>query len=310
MMLMKSADKDELIRHSSQYIDDTPFRANARLLQSKWREKRGFPMLTYGNLLEPEFAKRSKVNFLTENIRILVTKAVEDSRISRAIVKEPRIWNNLLSSQSLCFNLFGELYWDLDMASEYFRRLFPKTVEKVISIKFEYSPGRRDTKYLGDNSAFDAFIEYVRGDIKGFLGVEVKYSEDLCEESKAEAGKNYKERYREVTESSGVFRSESISVLRYPPLSQIWRDHLLALATRQDYDEGFLVFLFPEKNAKCCDEVSAYLKQLSSGNELETGFCPRHLEDFIYALGDISEAEWVQELRERYLFESPEDAVE
>ncbi|QDG52136.1 hypothetical protein FIV42_15710 [Persicimonas caeni] len=36
---------------------------------------------------------------------------------------QPRIFNNLLSSQPLCFNLFGELQQNLELATEVFRTL-------------------------------------------------------------------------------------------------------------------------------------------------------------------------------------------
>ena len=67
---------------------------------------------------------------------------------------------------------------------------------------------------------------------------------DIKEETKAKADKNYKELYSTLTNACGLFKPNCIDILRKPPLSQIWRDHLLSIATKQDYDEGFFVFLF------------------------------------------------------------------
>jgi len=168
--------KDERIKFN---LKDTDFSAYARLLQSKWRHKQGFPKGKLGNFLDIEYAKATKANFLTDNIRQLVTQEIANAKKTGGLISEPRIWDNLLSSQPLCFNLFGELHFDLNLATKYFQKLFPNRLDMVTAVKFEYSPGRGDKKYLGDHSAFDVFVEYAKGNKKGFIGIEVKYAESL-----------------------------------------------------------------------------------------------------------------------------------
>lgn len=298
---MKRPSKEERLKYYVDYPQDTDFSAFARLLQSKWREKKGYPELKMGNFLDVDFAKKLKVNFITDNIRKLVVEEVRRARESGGLIGEPRIWNNLLSSQPLCFNLFGELHYDLNLATQFFQKLFPNTIDKIIAIKFEYSPGRGNAKYLDDHSAFDVFVEFKKDELKGFIGIEVKYAESLKEETKDKAKKNYKERYAAVTANSGLFKDNSIEYLKQPPLSQIWRDHLLSIATRQDYDIGFFVFLFPAKNTQCQEGVNSYGKFLANDREELNGFYPRHLEEFIYTLTELVDAEWAMELKERYL---------
>lgn len=70
---MTRPSKEELIKFNVDYLPDTDYAAFARLLQSKWRDKKGFPFIKYGNFLEEEFAKTSKANYLTDNIKELVT---------------------------------------------------------------------------------------------------------------------------------------------------------------------------------------------------------------------------------------------
>lgn len=301
MVTINRPTKDEKIKYNVDYLHDTDFSAYARLLQSKWREKKGFPELKLGNFLEIEFAKTTKSNFLTDNIRQLVTKEVANAKKNGGLISEPRIWNNLLSSQPLCFNLFGEFCFDFELATKFFQQLFPSRVDKVTAVKFEYSPGRGDKKYIGDHSAFDVFIEYSKDDKKGFIGIEVKYAESLREETKDKANINYKDQYATLTNDSGFFKHGSIDFLRQPPLSQIWRDHLLSLATKRDYDEGFFVFLFPAKNIHCQNGVDNYKKYLAFDNEEQTGFYSRHLDDFINTIADVVCADWTRELRQRYL---------
>ena len=49
----------------------------------------------------------------------------------------------------------------------------------MTGVRFEWSPGRGDQRYAGNRSAFEVFIEYVGGRGRSFLGIEVKYHEDL-----------------------------------------------------------------------------------------------------------------------------------
>src|SRR5258706_6885377 len=134
--------KEERIQYNVDYSKDSEFSAYARLLQSKWREQKGYPGSKFGNFLEVKFAKASKANYLTDNIRELVVEEILNAKKNGALISEPRIWDNLLSSQPLCFNLFGELKHDLELATRFFRKIFPSKIDQVTSIKFEYSPGR------------------------------------------------------------------------------------------------------------------------------------------------------------------------
>lgn len=293
--------KEERLKYHVDYPQDTEFSAFARLLQSKWRDKKGYPELKMGNFLDTEFSKVMKANFITDNIRNLVTQEVKNAKKNGGLIGEPRIWNNLLSSQPLCFNLFGELYYDLELATKYFVRLFPNEIDEVTAILFEYSPGRGDIKYTGDHSAFDVFVEYKKNNSKRFMGIEVKYAESLKEETKDKARKNYKDRYVELAKESGLFKEDGITFLKQPPLSQIWRDHLLAIATKKEFDYGFFVFLFPSGNVQCQRGVDAYKQHLIDSNEEKSGFYVRYLEDFINTLTELHDADWVKELKERYL---------
>lgn len=300
---MRKPSKDELEAWSAYYADDSAFAANARLLQSKWRDSMGYSYSKYGNLLEVDFAKSTGANYLTDNIFQLVEESVLKAKMDGAMIGEPRIWNNLLSSQPLCFNLFGELYLDLGLATRFFKTLFPGRIDRVNSIKFEYSAGRGDKQYTGDHSAFDVFVEYEYSGSNGFIGIEVKYAESLKEESKDKAAKTYtkhKTQYERLT-SEDLFVPNALNLVRQVPISQIWRDHLLSLAHLKDYNEGFFVFLYPKNNENCQKGVDEYKKYLKSSEENINGFYPRTLEEFIDALKSVSNAQWIYDLENRYL---------
>jgi PD-(D/E)XK nuclease superfamily len=293
--------------YSVDYSGDTDFSAYARYLQSKWRVSKGLPFnkKKYGNFLPPEIAEKEKANFLTDKTKLLAEYELLRKRNFGKLIKEDRMWENLLSSQPLAFNLFGELHFDHKLATGLFKRLFPGKLDKVTEILFEHSPGRGDKNFTGDRSAFDVFVEYSRKGAKGFIGIEIKYAENLREETGDKAAASYKKHkinYTDLT-TPKIFKSNAIDTISKIPLSQIWRDHLLSLATRKIYDEGFFVFLFPKQNKECQAGVDAYQKFLvgNNSNEELTGFFPRYLDDFILTLKEMHHVKWTEELDKRYL---------
>lgn len=302
---MKRPSEKDLRDYNVFYKPDTDFASHARLLQSKWRVKQGFkmnakPKSNYGNFVDTDFAKDKKVNFLTDNIKKLVSEKILEIRSQGGLVGEPRIWNNLLSSQPLCFNLFGELHYDLDLATRFFQKLFPNKVTSVTKIDFEFSSKRKNP----DNSAFDVYVEYLHNNKKHFFGIEVKYQENLFEEAKSKAIENFEkheESYINLTNKSNFFKPNSIENLKIAPLAQIWRDHLLAYNMTDENISGSFIFLYPFDNAECKKGVSSYQKYLISDNEELTKFYPRDLAYFIRTLHEMHNTTWTQQLVERYL---------
>ena len=187
----KKPSKNLLQDYHVEYEYDSVFSSRARLLQSIWRvehlqleemgasEKGNY----FGNYLPIEIAKQKGLNFLNETILKTVQDTIQNKEAG-SLIMEPRIWNNMLSSQPLCFNLFAELKENLTLASDLFSTLFPDRVSEVLEIKFEYSPGKNDPKYLNDGTAFDVFCIYKTCDQKrGFIGIEVKYAENMTQSS-------------------------------------------------------------------------------------------------------------------------------
>ena len=313
-ILMDQELRKECEKHQVYYHQDSKFARYGRLLQSKWREKKGYPIgksargIVFGNYIEAEYAKKEKVNFLTGNIRDLVVEELINAKKTKALIREDRMWNNLLSSQPLCFNLFGEFHYNLELATTFFKNLFPKRIDKVNSVLFEHSPCRGNKNFTGDRSAFDVFIEYKSHEgKKGFVGIEVKYVETLREGAdKADTTyETHKKEYLRLA-TAEIFKPESIENLKKSPLFQIWRDHLLSISLLKNnlYEEGFFVFLFPKGNEECCNGVKQYTEQLAFPQDLQeekTGFYSRFLDDFIENLHGLVNQAWTKELKERYL---------
>lgn len=305
---------DELAASLNTFVQaDSEFQRRARVLQSIWRQEHDFLCGTYsssddrplGSRLPMPWAQETLENFLTEPVRDVVKSEVCDPVASAGkLYGKPRIFNNLLSSQPLCFNLFGELTCDFHLASAVVSSLSDGRFTEVTSIAFEYSPGRGDARYLNDSSAFDIFVRCrTAGGGTGFLGIEVKYHENLA----GTAGED-RVRYDEVADQMGCFTEER-GLLKASPLQQIWRDHMLAGSTRiQDgYDDGMFVMLYPQNNPHVSSALDNYRAQLSS----EETFAAWTMDDFASKLRDLSDAPWIELFYDRYLaFEKIDQRLE
>ncbi len=214
---------NELAKHYLVYeeSDGGGFQRKARILQSIWRSESGYEAGEYagkirGNYLEKRWAEKTLNNYLSETIKGVVAKEVNENA-EKKLYARPRIFNNLLSSQPLAFNLFAELKADLRLASDVFRYLLPERVDEVVRIEFEHSPGRGSDRYTGDRSAFDVYAEFLnKAGEKGFVGIEVKYHENLRNQPA-----RMKQRYREIAFGMDCFDSGTIEKLEAAPMEQI-----------------------------------------------------------------------------------------
>jgi hypothetical protein len=207
----------------------------------------------------------------------------------------PRLFNDLLSSQPLAFNLFGELALDVSRASAVARRLWPGRVDSVTRLEFEWSPGRWNPRYLSNGTAADIAIFHTTPDGgTGAIFIETKYHEDL-------RGKDHalKPRYHEVAFDSFAFLKHSR--LQSGMLQQLWLDHLLVLALKRTdkLASALFVLMYPEINERCREAAIAYSEALDPSRT--PTFEARTLEDVISAFEDDANAGLAAAFRERYL---------
>jgi len=281
------------------YKDSSSFAEKARLLQSIWRTEKGYEFEKYGNFLQEDFAKQTGANFLSKTIFEFVKNEVKTKHEKEKVIQEPRIWNNLLSSQPLAFNMFGELKQNTELATKIFQDLYSeRNINNITRIEFEYSPGRRDPKYTGDRSAFDVFIEYEnRENKKGFFGIEVKYAETLNDKPSS-----HKPNYEKISEKSGIFDMSKLDKLKQKPIQQIWRDHLLTLSlfvTNNDYKIGDFVYLYPVDNKNCETAIEKYEQTFDQTKE--SYFRPLTIEKLTETIKKYCNEDWINEFENRYL---------
>lgn len=298
---------------------DNRYQAYYRYLQSLWRESNNIPVKksdgqsdndVYGN-----YTSDPEANFMSDGIRSLVNHELAPENKGDRLIEEIRLRSNLLSSQPLCFNLFGELKLNLKKALQFFNTLYDNYFKSIDKIEFEYNPARRDPRLTGDRSAFDVFVEYtsVFGK-KGFIGIEVKYSEtlnegaatveDILNKQFCNGPRTRRDRYRELSE--GLFAETSYEELEQLPAFQIWRDYLLAVsmckAFPEKYDEGIFLFLAPFSNKNCRDGVEKYKNLLLNPEvSLDSHFCYAWLEEYIDTLDKVFGEDWTKDMKIRYL---------
>ena len=175
-----------LRRHHCGEPNDTRFRAAARLRQSLWREAHGYACGRYGHsdgricrlgsLVSARTGSRG-VNLIDTILIPLVQHELAYREVG-VVIHTDRLWNNLLTSQALAFNLFGPLKQRPALATAVMRRLIPDLVGDVTGLLFEHSPGRGHPRYTADHTAFDVLVRCTTPQGRNaFVGIEVKYSE-------------------------------------------------------------------------------------------------------------------------------------
>lgn len=270
-----------------------------RLNASLWRQEQGLGATTtsnglLGSCLANSCAQKGK-NLMSDAARLAAERELKQPG---KLIERDRLYKNLLTSQALCFSIFGDLQNDLSVASKVIGALLGVQIE-VTRIELEHSPGRGDRSYTGDFSAADAYIEYTAGNRRGFLCVETKYFENLALQPNWKD--TYRPRYSEVAAGMGCFRAGCEAILKKPPLEQLWRDHLLAGSIlhhpREQFDEGHFVLLYPTWNESCTYVVEAYRDCLSDSDTFRVW----SLEEVANALLDHARYDWASSLRDRYL---------
>lgn len=173
----------EALRAAHALVDgDKPGQAELRLRQSLWRQRLGIPPGVAG---EHPVGSRLPAGDRTNNfLTPAVAATVEETRAQRgALVSAPRVYENLLSSQPMAFNLFAEAAANPSLRTAIGRAVWPDLLAVVDRVGFEWSPGRGDRAFLGNKSAFDVVI--AGRDPAGrnaLVGIEVKYHENMTQD--------------------------------------------------------------------------------------------------------------------------------
>lgn len=256
----------------------TAFRQRTRLHQAHWREAHGHPIGTQpyvprrgadarpvGNRVPLAYGRETGATFVTP--AALQAARTRTSYVEREqSLDHQRLWADLLSSEALAFNLFGDLAADHGRADRAIHAWAPDAPGHVSEVRFAYSPGRLDPEWLNSLRAFDAaFVLDPDDGSHGIVGIDVKYHERLKRETPKPTNLR---RYREVHERSGAFRPAAFDAVSGPSnLWWLWLEHLLLLSMLQHpsgaWTWGRYVFVHPAGNPDMADASARYRELLA-----------------------------------------------
>lgn len=227
-------------------------------------------------------------------------------------IKKDRLFNNLLSSMPLAFNLFHPLMMLLESnqpeVNKIVTALFPGyRIKEVEKIDIEFIP-LPITKYTNDKSAMDAVIFFKdNNDKTNIISIEVKYTDSLGTNKATENKLKV-----DVAKETGYFTKEGIEYIRKGCM-QIYRNFLLTEKYRvmENLSNSYSIILAPAKHPTTESEIISLKKYLSDACPLNK-FEKYTLEDFVKIIANnISEEkykDWIAWFDRRYLaFDKVED---
>ena len=308
-----------------EYKGDSRFVAECRRLQSIYRYEIGEEIRPYtdrygnvhyyGNYISNGENPKEGCwkNFLTEHAFNYAKDRVEHKKKYETIEGD-RLFNNLLSSQPMAFNLFCPL--------RQMREESPETATKVIKaalpgypihivteVELEFIP-ENHMELTGDKSAMDAIIRFEdEHGKKGFIAVETKYSENLGTNVAYDKDKDGKKIPRaksiEAVKELQCFKleEERLIIEGKKGLTQIYRNFLLSETFGLDEGlQSYSIILASKKHRTTKKELESLTNVLR--NEYKDKIKQVYLEDFVNAIINNSPTEYrvvFERFYDRYL---------
>jgi hypothetical protein len=289
-----------------QHGRDAPFARRMRLHQSWYRahvlslECGTGPTASseraFGNMLTRTDGDAG-ANFLTPEIFRVAQRRLAENR---GAVEPYRLKHNMLSSQPMCFNLFGPLVDDLSLATRLVRAHWGKNIAHVTRVVVEWAPTPK-REHLDDKTAFDAFIEVEFQDGRmGFIGIETKLTEPFSKQ------RSDKPSYRRWMTPDGPWRDDVSDRVAEVAHNQLWRNHLLAEAVLRHpaspYQEGHLAVVYHPLDERCTSTIASYQTLLREPKAVEDLPLDRLVAAWQEELGEGS---WLDAFRARYIDLAP-----
>lgn len=251
----------------NQSPSDSPLAARMRLHQSWWRafvlnEEPGLHPMDATKQIGSSIlnGETSFANFLDDYARRAVRETLaQRGASSKGMISESRLFNNLLSSQPLCFNFFGRLKYNPELATAVLKHYYP-AIERVSDIHFEFAPNAAQN---GDNSAHDVAIEFETKDGKrGLIGLECKYTEPFS--PKEYRTDNYEKLYRDS--AAFLVSYDELTGTKY---NQLFRNQLIAESAllNKTYDVAYSGLFCFGQDDNALTKGQAFQGMLKNGQE-------------------------------------------
>ncbi|KAA3613616.1 MAG: hypothetical protein D8M58_17190 [Calditrichaeota bacterium] len=288
---------------------DNTFTARCRLLQSIHREtilkeyygKGPHPNSPnkYGNMLIN--GEKSGSNFLNDYTFQYVKFKVLEKQINPVLtIDEHRLFNNMLSSMPMAFNLFGLIRKFLEdqnpVATEIIKAAFPSIewIDKVSFLDVEFIP-RPIPNYTNDKSAFDVMILAKDGKGKeGIISIETKYTDLLGSNSSSQKEPDIK---KKLIKEERIFSDPAYVPEKY---SQLDRNFLLTLAYKKVHKLKYFehVILSPKEDHHSHKEISAFKEILNT--EFKNKIIKVDIEEFVERTNNCNSEEYEKLINKFY----------
>ena len=310
-----------------EYKGDSKFVAECRKLQSIYRVEIGEEIRPYtdrygnlhyyGNYISNGENPKEGCwkNFLTEKAFNYAKERVNPkNKKPYETIESDRLFNNLLSSQPMAFNLFCPLNQmreeSPEIATKVIKTALPGyPIHKVTEVDLEFIP--KEYKDLtGDKSAMDAIIRFEdEHGKKGFIAIETKYSENLGTNAAYDRDENGKKIPRaksiEAVKELNCFTPDvEKSIMKgTTPLTQIYRNFLLS--ETYGHRKGLLsysIILAPKRHPSTKRELDSLTNGLC--DEYKEKIEEINLEDFVNRIISVCPEEYksvFERFHDRYL---------
>ena len=304
------------------YKGDSKFVADCRKLQSIYRHEIGEEIRPYhgrdgqvhyyGNYISNGENPKEGCwkNFLTECAFNYAKKRL-DPEIKKPYetIEPDRLFNNLLSSQPMAFNLFCPIRQmreeSPEVATQVIKAALPDyPIHMVTDVDLEFIP-RKHMELTGDKSAMDAIIKFVDSDGRGgFIAIETKYSENLGTNVAYDRDENGQKIPRvktiEAVKKLRCFKPdiEKQIVEGKKGLTQIYRNFLLSEMYGLDEEiQSYSIILAPNKHPSKDKEFNTLHNELCE--EYQHKIKRIDLEDFVNKIISVCHEEY-KEVFERF----------
>ena len=255
---------------------DNQFTQKYRKLQSEYRANTlqvpfGFgpnnnSKTKYGNMLID--GEKTGDNFISDNAFMFAKQKALDKQINKDLTLDKfRLFNNMLSSMPMCFNLFADLRTllldDQKEVTTIVKTMFEELpwIDKVTYIDVEFIP-IPTSAYTNDKSAFDAMIlvEDENGK-KGLISIETKYTDLLGSNTSSKASLK-----DDIITENKIFDTELVNTLKEKGYQQIHRNYLLTymFAKKNNFKHFTNVVISPKDDSlsvKEIDDLHSHLLQ-------------------------------------------------
>lgn len=290
---------------------DNIITAKSRFLQSWYRVNvldqkdfgfgpEEFSKTKYGNILVN--GQTTGMNFLSPEVFQYAQFRTRFLKNGETI-KEYRLFNNMLSSQPMCFNLFYPLKKlfekDHKRACKVFRNCFPSlNINKILAVEIEYLP-YPVTEYLNDRTAFDAMLLFISDSgERNILAIETKYVEKLGTNPSSDLSKQI-----DLVKNNTMFNEDGKKEVS-KGFGQLGRNFLLAEKFKMEnrLDKAYAVVISPEENTSSKTEITEFHKMMNV--EYQDRLFYTSLENIVKSINKKTSQDikiWIELFEKRYL---------